>query len=157
MPDAAADRELRIVRSFAAPRDVVFRAWTERDLFGRWFGPTDMRITRCDLDAQVGGAWLITMAGAARSHTVSGKFLEITPPARLSFTWAWHETADPATTREHETVVTIDFTAQGERTEMVLVQRLFQDRQGRDNHAAGWTSSLTGLDRLLAGGEPKEA
>jgi uncharacterized protein YndB with AHSA1/START domain len=157
MGDAVdADRELRIVRTFAAPRDVVFRAWTERDLFGRWFGPTDMRLTRCDLDARIGGAWLISMKGAGGAHTASGKFLEITPPSHLSFTWAWHETADPATPREHETIVTVDFAARGASTEMTFVQRLFRDRQGRDNHRIGWDSTLTSLDRLLAGSEPKD-
>lgn len=156
MADADADRELRIVRRFEAPRDLVFRAWTERDMLSRWFGPTDVRITRCDVDAQVGGGWLVTMTGATRTHTVSGKFLEIAPPSRLSFTWAWHETADPATPREHETIVTVDLAERGTSTEMTFVQRLFRDRQGRDNHNTGWTSSFVALDRLLAGSEPKD-
>jgi uncharacterized protein YndB with AHSA1/START domain len=158
MADAAdADRELRIVRRFAAPRETVFRAWTERDLLGRWFGPTDVRITRCDLDARVGGGWLVTMSGPNRIHTVSGRFLEVTPPSRMAFTWAWHESADPATPRADETVVTVDLAERGTSTEMTLVQRLFRDRQGRDNHNTGWTSSFSGLERLLAGSEPKDA
>jgi uncharacterized protein YndB with AHSA1/START domain len=157
MADAAdADRELRIVRHFAAPRETVFRAWTERELFRRWFGPADMRVSRCELDARVGGAWMVTTEGAARSHTASGRFLEVAPPSRLAFTWAWHETADPSSPRTRETVVTVEFADRGPRTDMVFVQRLFTDRTGRDNHRVGWEASFTGLDRLLAGGEAKD-
>jgi uncharacterized protein YndB with AHSA1/START domain len=81
---------------------------------------------------------------------VSGKYLEVTPPEGLRFSGAWHEQGDHATRREHETIVTVEFKAIGNRTEMTMIQGPFLDRTGADNHDRGWTSSFLKLDALLA-------
>ena len=81
---------------------------------------------------------------------MSGKYLAIDPPRRLSFTWAWHETGDLATPREHETTVTLEFKPVGARTEMTLTQARFRDSNGAANHLWGWTGSFEKLDALLA-------
>jgi len=90
------------------------------------------------------------MSGHDRRLHVSGRYLEVEPPRRLVFTWAWHETADPATPREHETVVTIELHQRGRKTELLLEQRLFRDRAGRDSHQDGWTSAMRCLESYLA-------
>ena len=148
-------RQLRIVRRFKAPREMVFKAWTDSAMFMRWFGPDHYRTTRCALEVREGGAWSATMKGPERLHSVSGKFLKVKAPSTLEFTWAWHETGDPAMPREHETVISVELVDRGEETDMVFTQGLFRDADGRRSHNEGWDSGFECFDRLLAGAEPK--
>jgi uncharacterized protein YndB with AHSA1/START domain len=150
-------RQLRIVRRFKAPRELVFRAWTDSAMFARWFGPDHYHATCCALDVREGGAWSATIKGPERSHSVSGKFLEVKSPSSLSFTFAWHETADPSTPRKHETIVSVELVDRGEETDMVFIQGPFRDKGGTTSHTAGWISSFDCLERLLVGAAPKTA
>jgi len=158
--DSAAEldtRQLRIVRRFKAPREMVFQAWTDSATFARWFGPDRYHTTRCELDVREGGEWSATMKGPERTHSVSGKFLKVKRPSTLEFTWAWHETGDPATPRQHETIVSVELVDRGDETDMVFVQGLFRDEDGTRGHNEGWTSAFECIDRLMAGLEPKTA
>jgi uncharacterized protein YndB with AHSA1/START domain len=147
---------LRMTRTFDATADRVFAAWTNPEQFGQWFGPVGMKTLDCDLDARVGGAWRLmgeasNVPGAHSGAmpirpTVSGKYLEVEPPARLVFTWAWHERDDFASPRGQESVVTVLFKPSGERTEMVFTQAVLKDEQALDAHRRGWTDSFDKLE-----------
>lgn len=152
-PYPAADRTttLQMVRIFKASRERLFAAWTDPRLLAAWFGPPDVSVRSCELDVQVGGAW--RLSGGRHGEpllAVSGRYLEVTPPDRLVFTWAWHEGGDFAAPREHETKVTLVFRSVGDRTEMTLTHGPFRDRTGVDNHDRGWTGSFGKLEALLA-------
>ena len=158
--DSAAEldtRQLRIVRRFKAPREMVFKAWTDSATFARWFGPDRYRTTHCTLDAREGGAWSATMKGLDRTLSVSGKFLKVKRPSSLEFTWAWHETGDPTTPREHETIISVELVDRGDETDMVFTQGLFRDEESAKAHDGGWGSAFECIDRMLAGLEPKTA
>ena len=146
---AADERVLSMVRTFDAPIERVFAAWTNPDQFGEWFGPHGVKTVVCEFDLRVGGTWRLLGQGPQRRHAVSGKYLEIEPPKRLVFTWAWHETGDLSTPREHETVVALQFKAVGMRTEMTLTQATFRDATGARNHEWGWTQSFEKLEAFL--------
>jgi uncharacterized protein YndB with AHSA1/START domain len=151
--DASADleeRTLRMVHTFDASAERLFAAWTDPKQFVEWFGPHGMTNTFCDVDLRVGGAWRVEAEGRGTRRAVSGKYLEIDPPRRLVFTWAWHETGDLATPREHETTVALDFKPVGRRTELTLTQSLFRDRTGTGNHRWGWTESFEKLATVLS-------
>jgi len=150
MDAAVDDRTLRLVRIFDAPRERLYAAWTDTEQFAQWFGPQGVTTVSCDLDVRVGGAWRLIGQGAEQRYAVSGKYLEVKPPERLSFTWAWHEKDDHATPRGHETIVTIEFKALGAKTQLTMVQSRFAARTDAENHDRGWTSSFTKLDALLA-------
>lgn len=51
------DRELVATRSFDAPRELVFEAWTSPGLLRRWYGPRGWSLVVCEIDLRVGGAW----------------------------------------------------------------------------------------------------
>jgi uncharacterized protein YndB with AHSA1/START domain len=145
---------LRMTRTFDAAPDRVFAAWTDPEQFGAWFGPVGMKTEMCEIDAKVGGAWRLIGEGNNRGDnmrpTVSGRFLEIEPPQRLVFTFAWHEKADFASPRGNETIVTIQFNpAGGERTEMVFTQAVFKEESALAAHNRGWTDSFDKLGDLL--------
>lgn len=149
MDVAVDDRTLRLSRVFDAPRERLFAAWTDEEHFAAWFGPPGVTTLDCRLDVRVGGTWRLLGQGPERRHAVSGHYLEVTPPERLSFTWAWHLQGDHANPREHETVVTLEFKALGSRTELVMVQGRFRDADGSADHNRGWTGSFTKLDEFL--------
>ena len=150
MEAAADDRTLRLVRMFDAPRERLYAAWTDREQFAQWFGPQGVTTVSCDLDVRVGGTWRMMGRGAEQRYAVSGRYLEVKPPERLSFTWAFHDKDDHATPRGHETIVTIEFKALGGKTQMTMVQGSFATRTDTEAHNRGWTSTFTKLDALLA-------
>jgi len=158
MAESASGLILRMTRTFDAEPDRVFAAWTDPQAFGSWFGPVGMKTVLCDVDPKVGGAWRLMGEGKeipGRSEpgvvrpTVSGKYLEIEPPNRLVFTFAWHETDDFASPRGQETIVTLQFKPAGQRTEMVFTQAVFKEEQALAAHNRGWTESFDKLTDLL--------
>jgi uncharacterized protein YndB with AHSA1/START domain len=153
---------LRMSRTYDAEPQRVFDAWTDPEHFGAWFGPAAMTKLVCELDVRVGGEWRYMGEGEAKrmpgAHqgsgpvrpTVSGRYLEISPPHRLVFTWAWHETADFNSPRGQESVVTVQFKeAAGERTDMVFTQAMFKDEQSMAAHERGWNEGLDKLEEFL--------
>ena len=149
-PYPAADRTttLRMVRLFKASRDRLFAAWTDSRQMAAWFGPPDVSVRSCELDVRVGGSW--RLSGGRNGQpllAVSGKYLEVTPPERLVFTWAWRQQDG---SRGHETEVTITFEPAGKNTKLTLVQTLFAEELHRDNHSKGWESSFNSLEKYLA-------
>ena len=143
------DRTLRLERTFRAPPARVFAAWTEAEHLARWFLPDNRVQPRWSIDLRVGGAWAVALSGNPRGLAVSGRYLEIDPPRRLSFTWAWHEDGTLETPREHETVITLAFHPTDEGTRMEMVQTRFRDASGTSNHRKGWTSVFALLDAAL--------
>lgn len=77
-------RAFVIHREFAAPRDVVWRAWTEREQLMGWFGPKGFRMTEARLDLKPGGLFHYRLAGP-NGIEIWGRFVfrEIVPPSRL--------------------------------------------------------------------------
>jgi uncharacterized protein YndB with AHSA1/START domain len=78
------DCEILIVRDFAAPRDLVFEAWTTAEHVEQWWDPTRERLTACEIDLRPGGRFRF-VPGGARPPFV-GVYREILPPERLVFT-----------------------------------------------------------------------
>jgi uncharacterized protein YndB with AHSA1/START domain len=82
--DSAAAREFVITRTFRAPRELVFRVWTDPEHLKRWFGPAGMTMTQCQADIRPGGSvhyCLRTPDGIEMWG--KWKYLEIVPPSRI--------------------------------------------------------------------------
>ena len=153
MAMAAARRDddlvLRISRSFAAPRERVFRAFTAPAQLVKWWGPKGFTVPACTLDVRTGGAWRTVMRSPeGEDHIVSGVYREIAPPERLVFTWGWEE--DGA--RGHETVVTIELFEAPGGTRLELTHERFETEDSRDRHRHGWSSCFDCLEAALAEG-----
>ncbi len=143
-----ADRVLKLVRRFPAKPERVFRAFTDPKRLARWWGPKGFTVPVCEMDVRPGGRWLTTMRSPDGSdYTVSGVYEAIESPARLSFTWAWHEDGK----RGHETLVTIALKPHGAGTELTLTQSRFESAGSRDLHEDGWSSALDCLVAYLRG------
>ena len=137
------DRDIVITREFAAPRARVFAAHTEPDLLKRWFGPHGWRLTVCEIDLRIGGAWRYVMHGPDDQEMVlRGAYLELDPPARLVTT---ENNGDCDARAEHESIVTLELTEHAGRTTLTNTVR-FPTREIRDAVLA------SGMDRGVAQG-----
>jgi uncharacterized protein YndB with AHSA1/START domain len=143
-----ADRVLVVERIFDAPRDLVFKVWTDPKHLVNWFGPRGFTLPSCEMNLRLGGAWRYCMLSPEGSeHWVQGTFREIVEPERLAFTWA-HE--NPNGTLEHETLVTVTLVDLGGKTKLTLRHAIFESMSARDEHQNGWSSSLERLAEYLA-------
>lgn len=138
---------LLIDRTYSAPRERVFRAWTNADELMLWFAPTDDYKVIATVDLRVGGSYRIEMHHKGGNvHIVVGTYREILAPEKLVFTWKWEsESMSPA----EETLVTVDFRDLGATTEVRLTHEMFQNETSRDKHAHGWNGCLDRLQRIL--------
>ena len=91
------DRELVLTRLIDAPRELVYRAWTDAELLTKWFAPLPYTTPRAVLDVRPGGSNLIVMAAPDGSEMPnSGVYLEVVPNERLVFTDAYTEAWQPS-------------------------------------------------------------
>ncbi len=144
-------RELTLTRTFDAPRDLVFAAFTDPLQLARWWGPHNFTNPVCEIDARVGGKLRIDMRGPAGTaydiiYKLTGTVREVAPPERLVFTVALHED-DGSICLENLTSVT--FTEHAGRTTITLHVRVIQATAAAEAHLAGMEAGWSqGLERL---------
>src|SRR5580698_5471628 len=81
-----AGREFVITREFAAPRELVFKAWTDPKHLAQWWGPRGFTNPVCEWDVRVGGKiYDVMRAPEGQEHPMGGEFREIVPPEKLVF------------------------------------------------------------------------
>jgi uncharacterized protein YndB with AHSA1/START domain len=156
--------ELVLTRSFDAPRQLVFEAWTVAENFRRWFGPDAAAVTNVELDARPGGviAFRHQFEGGSTLF-VSGRFDEVVAPERIGFTVAFVDAGGrpgrhpllPDWPSHASIVTTVVLEEDGGRTAVTVRQRVIPDDAARSaavaaerrGARAGWTEVL---DRLAA-------
>ncbi len=88
--DVVSDREFVYTRVFDAPRELVFRAFTDPDLIPRWWGPRSLTTTVDRLEARPGGVWRFVQRDAEGNvHGFNGVFHEVVPPERIVQTFEY--------------------------------------------------------------------
>src|SRR3954463_6229809 len=94
---AASDRELVLTRLIDAPREKLFRAWTEPALMKQWFTPAPWTTPHVETDVRPGGSSLIVMRGPDGTEFPNrGVYLEVVPNERLVFTDAYTRAWEPS-------------------------------------------------------------
>jgi uncharacterized protein YndB with AHSA1/START domain len=143
------DREIRIERTFDAPADLVFKAWTTPEYVRRWWGDEQAPVVLCDIDLRPGGAWrYVTRAADGSEFGWHGVYGEVDAPHRLVTTEVFEgfpdaEAQNTLTLVEHDGVTTM--------TVMVL----HQSKEYRDGHVnsgmeGGMQLALNRFDDVLA-------
>ena len=142
---------LRVRRVIKAPRERVFRAWTDAEQLERWFLPVGGS-SRVELDVRVGGRFRITMLQPFARHVLRmkpwhcvGTYLEVEPPERLVFTFTW----EGAPWDLGESLVTVELRDLGGATELELLHERNRNRRVRAFHSSGWGFVLWRMARLL--------
>lgn len=161
---AMSGNEFTLTRVFGAPRDLVWRAWTDPAMLGGWFGPHGFTCPVCNVDLRVGGRYRIVMRSPqGQDYPITGSYVEIAPPERLVLTVEttehppeWHAAvaaarADGGSPGWLRWIVT--FAADGPRTRVTVSNR-FEHAAERDAHMKlgayeGWSQSFEKLDEVV--------
>lgn len=113
--ETLADRELVLTRLIDAPREKVFRCWTEPALIVQWFTPPPWKTIRAEMDVRAGGSSCITMQGPDGTEMPNpGVYLEVVPNERLVFTDAFTSAWEPS--QKAFMVGTLTFEDEGGKT-----------------------------------------
>ena len=143
------DRELVVTRMFDAPPHLVFKAWSQPDLFRRWWVPksvTGVSLVSCDMDVRTGGKYRLEFgAGGSDTMAVYGKYLDVVPNERI--VWTNDEGEEGA-------VTTVTFADEGGKT-LLTFHEIYPSKEALDEamtgSAAGLPEQLEQLDELLSG------
>jgi uncharacterized protein YndB with AHSA1/START domain len=143
-----------VVRTFNAPRALVWQAWTDPKMMAQWFGPRQFTSSVPELDARVGGRLRIVMHGPDGSdYPMKGEFREVTPPSKLVFSNIALD-SDGNHLLEGETIVTL--TEQDGKTTVRVqshaIGRVPMAPQMLAGMEAGWTQSIEKLGELVTKG-----
>jgi uncharacterized protein YndB with AHSA1/START domain len=136
---------LRIERTFNAPAQAVFEAWTSPEVMARWWhAGSDWETPVAEVDLRVGGALRVTMrAPDGEEYGAKGEYTEIRPPERLAFTWTWDDSVDQAS------LIELEFTEQHGVTTVVLTHSGLSGEESKQSHSEGWQKVLDSLGRML--------
>lgn len=139
--------EFSITRVFDAPRELVWRAWTEDAELAQWLHPFGVSTDSVSFDVRVGGRYRYTMTNdeTGERFPTGGEYLEVAPVERLVFTWG-----DPDASVEEAPVITLTLIPRGEKTEMVFHLRGIAGTPGDGFVYDGWDEALTNIGRHLA-------
>jgi uncharacterized protein YndB with AHSA1/START domain len=145
---ALADRTLAITRTFAAPRELVFKVWTQPEHVVRWWGPKGFTTPSAAMEVRPGGAYrTVIRSPEGKEHVMRGVFREVVPPERLVMTFAWEdEQGEPG----HETLVKVIFEDLAGQTRLTFEHGVFQTMAERDSHFGGWSQFMESLATYLA-------
>ena len=142
------DRELVVTRTFNAPRSMVYKAWSQPELFQRWWVPrsaSGVVLVSCDMDVRTGGKYRLEFgAGGSETMAFYGKYLEVVPDECI--VWTNDEGEEGA-------VTTVTFEDQGGKT-LLTFREVYPSKEALEEalvgSAAGLPEQLEQLDHLLA-------
>jgi uncharacterized protein YndB with AHSA1/START domain len=141
---------LHIERTFQAPAQAVFDAWTSEEVIRRWWqAERNWETADAQVDLHVGGVVRVVMRDPDRDVEVGGggRYTEIEPPTRLAFTWLW----DGDTRR---TLIELDFEESDGATTVRFTHSGLWDEEAVRRHRHGWSNILDSLGRVLETDRP---
>ncbi len=164
MMKAEQDRkEMIITRTFDAPRELVWKAWTEPEYFMRWWGPKGFTAPVIRIDLREGGRYLWCMRSPeGQEFWSTGEYREIARPEKIVYTDSFSDAEGNVVPASHygmsgdwplELLVTVTFEEDDGRTTMTLRSAGIPAGQMYDMSRAGWNESLDKLAKVLEEGE----
>jgi len=125
----AGDREILITRVFRAPRELVWRAWTDADQLENWWGPRGFTTRTQHMEVRAGGRWRYVMHGPdGRQYRNQVTYIEVTPPGRLRFQHDGGEDTEPV---GHEMLATFESTGRDAQSTLVTLRLTFPTPEAR--------------------------
>jgi uncharacterized protein YndB with AHSA1/START domain len=160
---APSDYVLHISRMLDAPRELVYKAFTDPGMLAEWMGPRGFTAMDVEQDLRVGGNWRLRLhqtgettacdAQGQKDLWQHGEYLEIVAPERLVYTFAWENRVDIPI---QETTITVTFRELEGKTVMDFRQGNFTTVADRDGHNVGWSSTFDRLTEFVAAEAKKE-
>ena len=136
--------ELVLARFFDAPRELVFRVWTDPKHVARWWGPHGFATTVHEMDVRPGGAWRYSMrAPDGNSYPFNGEYVEVVAPERLVFVGTIHEG------HEQKVWTEIRFADEDGKTKVTVRQVYSFESDATRGAPIGWSQQLDRLAKYL--------
>jgi uncharacterized protein YndB with AHSA1/START domain len=141
-----AARVVRIERTFDAPAEDVFDAWTSPEVIRRWFKPAaGWKEPSAEVDLRVGGRFRVVMRDPDGAPVgAGGEFTLVERPHRLAYTWTFDD--DPSNLQ----MIEMEFTERDGATTVVFVNSNIADPGRRDAQDDGWRTCFDEFERALA-------
>jgi glutathione S-transferase len=136
---------LRMERTYQAPAQAVFDAWTSEEVMRRWWhAGRDWETPEATVDLRVGGAVRVVMRDPHKDveYGGGGYYTEVDPPRRLAFTWIW----DGDDTRQ---LIELEFEEAGGATTVRFTHSDLWDEASVRSHEEGWGTAFDNLERAL--------
>lgn len=142
---------------YNAPREQVFRAWTDPEALGQWFGPQSHTCKVEKLDVREGGDYQLRLiptdenedsdcgGNASADSICAGTFVSIQAPEKLVMTFGWIQNGADIS----DTLISVRFVEADGGTDLVLTHERLPTEEMRQAHAGGWQSSLECLETFL--------
>lgn len=152
------ERELVMERVFNAPRELVFKAWTEPEHLAHWWGSKGWTLPVCTVDLRPGGEWHYCMRGPEGEESWGkATYREIVPPERLVYVDAFSDAEGNVNPALPQMVIAVEFFEHEGQTKVVS-RSLFATVEERDTVLAmgaveGMNETLDRLEAYLAGEE----
>ena len=147
--EAAFRLGITITRVFDAPRERVWREWTEPEAFADWFGAADgeVPLSTISMDVRPEGSLRMTMFAGPERREIhwTGVYREVVAPERLVFT-----ISDQPDDERYELIVVVLTDLGDGRTEMLLEQHGLMSPEEYERTEAGWSTFLDRIDERLA-------
>jgi len=150
------DHEIVISRLFDAPRELVFKAWTEPRHILAWWGPKGFVNTECSVDLRVGGKFRLLMDGPdGNSYPCHGTYQEIIVPERISYMGEADDRHACGAGIPPRALVTVNFDDEDGKTKLTINTRLSsaaaKQAAAEGGYIPGWNGSLERLaDHLVS-------
>jgi uncharacterized protein YndB with AHSA1/START domain len=148
-PKECLGQEVVITREFAAPRELVFKAWTDSKHLSKWWGPRGFTNPICEWDARPGAAIHVVMrAPNGVDYPMGGEFRQVAPPEKLVFTSG---ALDEKGNLLFEFLHTVAFVEKNQKTLLTIHSRVIKTTPGADKYIGGFEAGMTqSLERLTA-------
>lgn len=153
-------KEVLLDKTYDAPLERVWEAWTNPEQLKKWWGPDNVSIPECNIDVKVGGKFYIVMeAGEAMGPykgtlwPMQAEFTVVEPHAKLFYNaQAWTEGAKEDTTIDQTTEIT--FSEEGGKTKVHVRAAIYKTGpkagMAAEGMQMGFTQQLEKLDTFLA-------
>jgi uncharacterized protein YndB with AHSA1/START domain len=136
--------ELVLTRTFDAPRDLVFKLWTDPKHIQHWWGPEGFTTTVHVMDVRAGGAWRYSMRGPdGNDYPFNGEFIQVVPPEKLVSIGTIHEGT------EHKIWTEVSFADRDGKTHIRVHQIYSFESDATRGAPIGWSMQFDRFAKYL--------
>jgi uncharacterized protein YndB with AHSA1/START domain len=136
--------ELVLTRIFDAPRELVFKVWTDPKHIPLWWGPHGFTTTVQEMEVRPGGAWRFTMRGPdGTDYPFAGQYVELVAPERIVFVGQIHATSG------HDVWTEVRFADEEGKTKVTVHQVFAMESAATRGAPIGWSQQLERLEKYL--------
>jgi len=142
------NKELKVesAKSFPVSVNQLYKAWTDPEQLKQWWKPMGNSLKEVTNDLKKGGT--VRYIFDNDKLIIAGEYLEVAENEKLVYTWNWELPNDAVRNAAYQ--LTVNFTGQGDSSEIKVLQENFENEEAMLPHQEGWNKGLTELEQFFA-------